>query len=186
MSIYCLSQDSSCDIDTAMSHPIRHRRKLKDPVPLNKLIHGHTKRWRIQALHRLEVIRRAWREIAGDYVAEHVHPVRLTRKTLRLATEDSAWASEVSYLTGDLLERIQKLVPEGWVTDIHVVTSEPLPTEATTIDSQVALPAPTPTMIEKTYELTRIALDPDADPELVALIQRAALVAIRRNSIETK
>ena len=136
----------------------------------------------MQSLHRLEFIRRKWREAAGEYVAAHVVPVRLVRKTLRLAAEDSTWASEMTYLVEELCARLQKLIPTGWVEEIRVVASEPLPPELPpTIMSALKLPPSTPEMEKKAHALTEITLDPGADPLLVAAIKRAVLAALRRD-----
>jgi hypothetical protein len=159
-----------------------YRRRLIAPVPINKLINSQTRRWKIQALHRLEVIRRAWRQVAGEYVAAHVVPVRLVRKTLRLAAEDSTWASEISYLTSELLMRLQTLIPKGWVTDIRVVSSEPLPPEVPDLKPALKLPPATPDMTKKSLDLTEITLDHGVDPTLVTAIQRAVLAALRRSN----
>jgi hypothetical protein len=164
----------------------RHRRRLTAPVPLNKLINGHTRRWKMQALHRVEVIRRKWREVAGEYVAIHVVPVRLVRKTLRLAAIDSTWASEMTYLKNELLERLQKVLPKGWVEEILVVSSEPLPPDLPELRSARTLSPPTSEMEQKALELTTITLDAGADPTLVAAIQRAMLAALRRNDDSVK
>ena len=159
----------------------RHRRRLTSPVPLSKLINSNSRRWKIQALHRLEIIRRKWREVTGEYVATHVVPVRLVRKTLRIAAEDATWASEMTYLKSDLLERLQQVIPKGWIEDIHVVASEPLPSDLPDVQTTPALPPLTAEMEQKALELTSTALNANADPTLVAAIQRAILAALRRN-----
>jgi Protein of unknown function (DUF721). len=140
----------------------------------------------MQALHRIEVIRRKWREVAGEYVAVHVVPVRLVRKTLRLAAEDSTWASEMTYLSSELLERLQQVIPKGWVEEILVVASEPLPSDLPELKPERTLPPPTSEMEQKALALTTITLDADADPTLVAAIQRAMLAALRRNDNNVK
>ena len=89
----------------------RRRKKYTKPARLSDLVGSHTRRWKLTALHRLEVIRRKWAQAAGEYVARHAVPVRLVRRTLRVAVPDSSWASEMTYLGGPILERLQKLFP---------------------------------------------------------------------------
>ncbi len=140
----------------------------------------------MQALHRIEIIRRKWREVTGEYVATHVVPVRLVRKTLRLAAEDAAWASEMTYLKSDLLERLQQVIPKGWIEDIHVVASEPLGSDLPHVQTTPALPPLTAEMEQKAFALTNTALNANADPTLVAAIQRAIIAALRRNDDRTE
>lgn len=65
-----------------------------------------------------------WEEIAGRQVAEHVQPVRLHGGVLVLRADSSAWATQVRYLTGELLARANDVLGEGQVTSVTVVTGQ--------------------------------------------------------------
>lgn len=153
----------------------RHRSRKDRPSRLSDLLGASARKWRMQHLHRLEVIRRRWIEAAGEYAARYLVPVRLVRKTLRVAVPDSAWASEATYLAGPILERLRALLPGGWVEEIKPVLTEPecplpIPTP------QVKLKEPTPRM-QGRAELIVGHLPPG---ELRDAVRRAVLAALRR------
>jgi hypothetical protein len=127
-------------------------------------------------LQRLEVIRHRWAEAAGEYVAQHVVPVRLVKKSLRVAADDSSWINEMTYMKDTILERLQELLGGKWVDEIHVVAGEchnPLPAK------------------EPPFKLGQITKDMDkqaeevgqdlADRDLAEAIKRARLAQLRRN-----
>ncbi len=105
----------------------RNRSRRRPPSSLGEILGEQTRRWRIQHLQRLEVIKRKWQEAAGPYLASQVVPARLVRKTLRLIAADATWLQQMTYLKEMLLERLGQLLPGPWVEEIKVVTGEPLP-----------------------------------------------------------
>jgi len=157
----------------------RRRKKYQKPARLSDLVGSHTRRWKLTALHRLEIIRRKWAQAAGEYVARHAVPVRLVRKTLRVAVEDSSWAAEMAYLAGPILERLQKLLKGDWVAEIRPVQVESIP------DSPA--PAPEITLPEPTDEMRRHADQAVAnitDDKLKESVRRAVLAFLRRLDAE--
>lgn len=47
-----------------------------------------------------------WDEAVGPTVAAHVRPVRLDQGVLTVEADDSAWATQVKFLTGTLTTRL--------------------------------------------------------------------------------
>jgi hypothetical protein len=155
------------------------RRKLKRPISISDLVGKQARRWRFVALHRLEVIRQKWPQAAGDYVARHVVPIRLVRRTLRLVAADSAWATEMTYLSDDILKRLQALLPGKWVDELQCVQGEPLPPGDP--------PAEPVELKEATDEMRRrveAVCDPIKDPALGEVVRRAMLKSLRRLDVK--
>lgn len=63
-----------------------------------------------------------WAEIAGPALAEHATPVRLHGGVLVLRAESAAWATQVRYLTAELLRRAADVLGPGQVRKVTVVT----------------------------------------------------------------
>ena len=132
----------------------RRRKKYSKPSRLSDVVGSHTRRWKLTALHRLEVIRRKWAAAAGEYVAKHTVPVRLVRKTLRVAVPDSSWSAEMAYLAGPILERLQKMLKGDWVHEIKPVLTESIPDSPPPIPD-IKLPEPTEEMHRRGEKLAR-------------------------------
>jgi hypothetical protein len=163
-----------------MSPPYRRRRrKCAKPYRLSDLVSSHTRRWKLTALHRLEVIRRKWAQAAGEYVARHTIPVRLVRKTLRVAVPDSSWSSEMAYLAGPILERLQKLLKGNWVEEIKPVLVESIPGSPAPVPG-LTLPEPTAEM----HNHADRAVKDITDEKLRASMRRAVLAYLRRHDAE--
>ena len=67
------------------------------------------------------VLRERWPELVGDNLASHIRPASIEAKTLVIAVEDPAWASQLKWLETDLLGRLAEALGEGVVTDLRVV-----------------------------------------------------------------
>jgi hypothetical protein len=56
----------------------------------------------------------AWPEVVGEAIAAHAWPARLGRDgSLHVATSSSAWAFELTQLSGSVLERLQERLGEA-------------------------------------------------------------------------
>ena len=64
-----------------------------------------------------------WRQTAGDDVAAVTRPRRFARGLLTVECESSTWASELTYLTPMILERLTVDDPETPVKKLRFVTS---------------------------------------------------------------
>lgn len=63
-----------------------------------------------------------WDEIAGAALAAHTEPVRLHGGVLVVRADSATWATQVRYLSGDLLRRANETLGAGTVRRVTVVT----------------------------------------------------------------
>jgi len=155
----------------------RLRKHRKGPVAVADLVGASARRWRFQHLHRLEVLRGAWREAAGEFVARHVVPARLVRRTLRVVADDSSWVTEMAYLGPEILARLKEGLRGDWVDELKVVVgepAEPLPPPPPVFELPPASPA-------QAREAAALAADVQ-EPQLRAAVERAALAWLRRRA----
>jgi predicted nucleic acid-binding Zn ribbon protein len=61
-----------------------------------------------------------WVGLVGEQLATHARPVRLRASTLVLAVDDPAWATQVRWMTAEVLERLAAGLGEGVVTELEV------------------------------------------------------------------
>jgi predicted nucleic acid-binding Zn ribbon protein len=96
-----------------------------DPTPIKSLVDDlmGARGWK----HQLEVsrVRSSWEQVVGPAVAEHCHPVQLHDDgTLEVIADSAAWATQLSYLRGKLLDRLKEACGPGMVTDVRVRTNQ--------------------------------------------------------------
>jgi len=66
-----------------------------------------------------EIIK-AWPELMGPELATRVQAVAVKGSVLLVRVEDPAWASQITWLEAQLLERIEGLVGPGKITKVQV------------------------------------------------------------------
>jgi hypothetical protein len=69
---------------------------------------------------RLELLRNSWPSLAGERLAEHSRPTRLSRGTLIVAADGASWAAEFSAMSGMILKGIEKVLGRGAVRKVRV------------------------------------------------------------------
>jgi predicted nucleic acid-binding Zn ribbon protein len=77
-----------------------------------------TKGW-TRRLHGAR-IHGAWREIAGERLAQHTEPVRLYGGVLVVRASSSAWAAQIPYLANEIIARANAVLGEGQVVRVVV------------------------------------------------------------------
>jgi predicted nucleic acid-binding Zn ribbon protein len=66
-----------------------------------------------------------WPVVVGDAVAAHCQPSRLDEDgTLQVVADSAAWATQLTYLQGKLLDRLSAECGPGLVRQIQVRTTE--------------------------------------------------------------
>ena len=66
-----------------------------------------------------------WPQVVGDAVAAHCQPSRLEEDgTLQVVADSAAWATQLTYLQGKLLDRLGTECGPGLVRRIQVRTNE--------------------------------------------------------------
>ena len=62
-----------------------------------------------------------WELVVGATVAEHCRPVQIHDEgTLEVLADTPAWATQLSYLRGTLIDRLGKICGPGLVKDVKV------------------------------------------------------------------
>jgi predicted nucleic acid-binding Zn ribbon protein len=61
-----------------------------------------------------------WQQLVGPDIAAHAKPVSLRRGQLVLVVDHPAWASQLRFMTGDLMTRITESTGSGDVREIHI------------------------------------------------------------------
>jgi predicted nucleic acid-binding Zn ribbon protein len=67
----------------------------------------------------------AWPEIAGDAIAAHSRVRTVRNGVLEIAVDSPAWATQLRYLEGDLVERSSQRVGPDVVAAVRVVVERP-------------------------------------------------------------
>ena len=62
----------------------------------------------------------SWEELVGDTVAAHARPRSLRAGVLVVAVEDPAWATQLKWLEGDLVGRLNEALGEGQIERVEV------------------------------------------------------------------
>jgi predicted nucleic acid-binding Zn ribbon protein len=66
-----------------------------------------------------------WSEVVGEVVAVHCRPSRLEPDgTLHVVADSAAWATQLAYLKGTLLDRLAAVCGPGLVRDLQVRTDD--------------------------------------------------------------
>jgi len=62
-----------------------------------------------------------WERLVGEVIAKHTRPQRITNGVLFLEVDDPAWASEMEWMSEELLRRISTMADTLEITEISVV-----------------------------------------------------------------
>jgi predicted nucleic acid-binding Zn ribbon protein len=66
-----------------------------------------------------------WEQVVGPDVAAHARPLSLRDGVLVIGVDHPAWATQLSYLRGDLARRVEEAAGAGEVVDIQVRVTGP-------------------------------------------------------------
>jgi len=91
-----------------------------DPVPIRASLDRVARRLGGPDSDALTGVFARWAELVGDQVAANCRPLSLSRGVLVVAVSDPAWATQLSYLEGDLLARFRDSLGEGVVSRVEV------------------------------------------------------------------
>lgn len=88
-------------------------RNLNGPVPVGDVLKGVAARIGLEQPDALTTIFGRWTTLVGASVAAHVKPLRLQDRTLVVAADHPAWATQLRHLAPQLLERLREQCPPG-------------------------------------------------------------------------
>ena len=59
-----------------------------------------------------------WEEIVGPQVATHARPARIAQKTLYVEVDDPLWLTQLRYMKGEILGKIERGIKAGLFTEL--------------------------------------------------------------------
>lgn len=68
----------------------------------------------------LKMVFETWEELVGTVMAAHARPVRVVEGELVVAVDDPAWATEMKFFGGELIDRINTAAEDEVVTALTV------------------------------------------------------------------
>ena len=68
----------------------------------------------------LKMVFEAWEDFVGSVMAAHSSPARLVDGELVVSVDDPAWATEMKFFSGELIDRINTAAEEEAVTSLTV------------------------------------------------------------------
>jgi predicted nucleic acid-binding Zn ribbon protein len=80
-----------------------------DPIPISSSLDGVVRSLRGPSRQAVSGLFGRWNEAVGEQVAAHVKPVKLDEAVLVVEVDDPAWATQVKFLTGTIVERLQEV-----------------------------------------------------------------------------
>lgn len=92
----------------------------REPKKLSELLDRTAKRLGGPSSGTSSALFSRWDQVVGTDIAAHARPVSLHRGTLVLAVDHPAWATQLRYMTSDLLTRIAEATGGTEVTEIHL------------------------------------------------------------------
>ena len=65
----------------------------------------------------------AWERAVGEQLAQHAQPMRIKRGRMEVAVSSPVWSSQLSFMKGEILKRINGEAGSEIVTDLIFVTA---------------------------------------------------------------
>ena len=97
--------------------------KNRDVARLEDLLGPVGKKLRLEDPVAAGAVWKRWPEIVGEEIARNAEPTSLKEGVLRVRTSTPTWATELSYLAGDLQQRVNRAVGKPLVSEVKVWTS---------------------------------------------------------------
>ena len=82
---------------------------MAEPVPITAALDGIMKSLRGTDRIQIGGVFGRWADAVGENVAAHVRPVRLDQAILLVEADDSAWATQVKFLSGTIIARLAEV-----------------------------------------------------------------------------
>lgn len=87
-------------------------------ISLQKTLAKVLKGYRINDLESVRLFA-MWDSIAGDKMASHCQPVRITRGVLYVEVDDPLWLTQLKYMKIDIQAKIEEVLQKDSVKDIR-------------------------------------------------------------------
>ena len=95
----------------------------KEPVHLRSVLEQLLKDFGSPDITTVTSIIDQWEEIVGSDLATKISAVAISGSELIVRVDDPAWASQISWLENQLLDKITGLIGEEKITSIRVRTT---------------------------------------------------------------
>ncbi len=95
----------------------------KEPVHLRSVLEQILKDFGTPDITTVTSIIDQWEEIVGSDLATKISAVAISGSELIVRVDDPAWASQISWLENQLLDKITRLIGEEKITSIRVRTT---------------------------------------------------------------
>lgn len=82
---------------------------MSDPVPLTDSLDAMMRSLRGTDRRQVGGVFGRWAEVVGDDLARQVRPVKLDQRVLTVEVDDPAWATQVKFLLGTIIERLDSV-----------------------------------------------------------------------------
>jgi predicted nucleic acid-binding Zn ribbon protein len=96
--------------------------QMKKPEEIGNIINSIVKGMGISSKLKTSGIFNHWKEIVGEEIAKRSSPEKLIRGTLYISVSSSTWASELSLMSVQLIEKINAFAGEKVVKTIRFRT----------------------------------------------------------------
>ncbi|HUR78914.1 MAG TPA: DUF721 domain-containing protein [Acidimicrobiales bacterium] len=102
--------------------PLPESERHRDPQGIRMSLDRIARRLGAPTAEALSGLFQRWEELVGPGIAAHAKPVSLKGGHLRVEVDSSAWASQLRFMTTELVTRCCEELGEGAVKriDIHV------------------------------------------------------------------
>ena len=80
-----------------------------DPIPISTSLDGVVRSLRGPSRRAVSGLFGRWNEAVGDQVADHVVPVKLEEGVLVVQVDEPAWATQVKFLHGTIIDRLAEV-----------------------------------------------------------------------------
>ncbi|MBF0161033.1 MAG: DUF721 domain-containing protein [Magnetococcales bacterium] len=155
-----------------------NRSKSGALVPVGTVIQQVAGHLLEQPRNKAQRLRRAWNQAAGEQVALHSEPARLSNGVLTVRVDSPVWNSQLHHLKGELLTKLQGLLPDGTLRELRF-RQESLRLLPDWLRSKPA-PPPLPLPCEADQQQAAAWVTQVADPELRAVLYNLVLTHLTR------
>lgn len=102
--------------------PLPESAAARDPATLGPSLDKIARRLGAPTAQALSGLFQRWEELVGPGIAAHATPVSLKSGRLRVEVDSSAWATQLRYMTGELVAKCCEELGDNAVKqiDIHV------------------------------------------------------------------
>lgn len=90
------------------------------PQPIGKTLDRVARRFGAPRASALAAVFDRWEEAVGAAMAAHARPLSLRNGTLVVAVDEPGWATQLRYLSADLVRRLAEVAGDGVVTAVDV------------------------------------------------------------------